>query len=257
MVLMVTNDDGLTDGLRLLAEAAKELDEDFYAITPSQQQSAVAKGVTLHRILRLRKAVEESLPIYELNGTPADCVTFGVFSGEFRKPDMVLSGVNISDNLSLHSFFSSGTIGACIEAAFYKIPAIAFSFELHGEERERYNYCIWEKRAALKEKIGWIAGKLKGKIPDYTVVNVNFPADFENSQVVFPRPALVRYVTKIEKRVNPNGHPYYWQYGTDRECERGSDVYEFYVNKSITITPISIFGVVDEKALARIKAVFQ
>ncbi|MFA5077392.1 MAG: 5'/3'-nucleotidase SurE [Candidatus Micrarchaeia archaeon] len=256
MTVMVTNDDGLTDGLRLLAEAAKKLDKDMYAITPSQQQSAVAKGVTLHRVLRLRKALEEQLPIYEVNGTPADCVSFGIYSGEFKKPDMVLSGVNIGDNLSLHSFYSSGTIGACLEASFYKIPAIAFSYELHGEEREKYNYCIWAKREALRDKIIWITKKLQGKIPPYTVINVNFPGEFENSQIVFPKPALIKYVSKIEKRINPNGHPYYWQYGVDRECEAGSDVYEFYVNKSITITPISIFGVVDEKMISKIKSAF-
>lgn len=256
MTVMITNDDGLTDGLRVLTEAAAKLDKDVYAITPDQQKSAVAKGVTLHKILRLRRVEEEKLPIYELNGTPADCVSFGIYSGEFKKPDLVLSGVNIGDNLSLHSFYSSGTIGACLEAAFYGIPGMAFSLEMHKEERQKANYGVWQKRDALREKIVEIAGKLKGKIPPYTVVNVNFPKDFENAKVVFPKPALIKYVSTLEKRIDPHNIPYYWHYGADRECEEGSDVCEFYVNRSITVTPISILKIVDDEVLNKLKKAF-
>lgn len=256
MTAMVTNDDGLTDGLRILTEASLKLDKDTYAITPHEQRSAVAKGVTLHKILRLRKVEEEKLPIYELNGTPADCVSFGIYSGEFRKPDLVLSGINIGDNLSLHSFYSSGTIGACLEASFYGIPGIAFSYEMHREERDAANYGVWEKRDALREKIIEIIKKLKGKIPPYTVVNINFPKDFENAEIVFPKPALIKYVSILEKRLDPHGRPYYWHYGKDRECEKGSDVYEFHVNKSITITPISIFKIVDDAVIEKLKKAF-
>lgn len=256
MTVMITNDDGLTDGLRILTEAAAGLEKDAYAITPDQQKSAVAKGVTLHKILKLRRVEEEKTPIYELNGTPADCVSFGIYSGEFRRPSLVLSGINIGDNLSLHSFYSSGTIGACLEAAFYGIPGIAFSYEMHGEEREKSNYRVWENRDALKSKVQEIMTKLKGKIPPYTVINVNIPKDFERAEISFPKPALIKYTSILEKRVDPHGRPYYWHYGKDRECEKGSDVYEFFVNRSITITPISIFGVVEDETIARIRKAF-
>ncbi len=256
MTIMVTNDDGLTDGFRILTEAALKIDKSTYAITPDRQQSAVAKGVTLHRILRLRRVEEEKFPIYELNGTPADCVAFGIYSGEFKKPDLVLSGINIGDNLSLHSFYSSGTIGACLEAAFYGIPGIAFSFEIHREERQKANYSVWEKREALREKTLEIAKKLKGRIPPYTIINVNFPKEFENAEIVFPKPALIKYVSILEKRLDPHSRPYYWHHGEDRECKKGSDVYEFYVNESITITPISIFKIVDNAVIEKVKRAF-
>lgn len=256
MTTLVSNDDGLTDGLKILVEASLKVDKNTYAITPHQQRSAVAKGVTLHKILRLRKAEEEKLPIYELNGTPADCVSFSIYSKEFKKPDLVLSGINIGDNLSLHSFYSSGTIGACLEAAFYGIPGIAFSLEMHKEERDRANYIAWEKRDALRDKIVEITKKLKGKIPDYTVINVNFPKEFENAPISFPKPALLKYNSELEKRIDPHGVPYYWHHGEQRECEPGSDVYEFYANRSITITPISLLKIVDDETIAKIRKAF-
>lgn len=256
MTIMVANDDGLTDGLKILTEVVQKLGKEVYAITPDRQQSAVAKGVTLHRILRLRRVEEEKLPIYELNGTPADCVSFGIYSGEFKKPELVLSGINIGDNLSLHSFYSSGTIGACLEAAFYGIPGIAFSLEMHKEERERANYYKWDKHSALRDKVAEILQRLVGKIPPYTVINVNLPKDFEKADIVFPRPTLIKYASKLEKRIDPHGTPYYWHYGEDRPAEEGSDVYEFYVNKCITITPISILGIVEDSAVAKIRKAF-
>ena len=253
MTIMITNDDGLTDGIRVLSEAASLLDKDSYTITPDQQKSAVAKGVTLHKILRLMRMEEEALPIYELNGTPADCVAFALHSGEFKRPDLALSGINIGENLSLHAFYSSGTIGACLEAAFFGIPAIAFSLEKHGEERAKSNYGAWPKRDALREKIIQLVKKFRGKIPKYTILNVNLPESFEDAGMAFPKPALMRYVSKMEKRLDPHSVPYYWQYGNNVECEEGSDVSEFSINKCITVTPLSIFGIVDDELVRRLK----
>lgn len=257
MTILITNDDGLTDGLRILTEVGIKLDKNSYAIIPDQQKSAVAKGITMHKILRLNMAEEEKLPIYELNGTPADCVCFGIHSGEFKKPSLILSGVNTSDNLSFHSIYSSGTIGACIEAVFYDIPAIAFSLERHSNGKKRkITYGAEVNKDALKEKIIGIVKKLKGKIPPYTVINVNFPKDFENAEIVFPKPALLKYDHILEKRRDPHDNPYYWNYGEIKECERASDVYEFCINRCITITPISILKIVDAGEINRIKKLF-
>ncbi len=256
MTIMIANDDGLTDGIRILSKAAHTIDKNSYTITPSQQQSAVAKGITLHKILRLRRVENEKMSIYELNGTPADCVSFGICSGEFKKPDLVLSGINIGNNLSMHSLYSSGTIGACLEAAIYKIPGIAFSLEIHKENKESANYGEWKKHGTLVKKVVQILKMLKGKIPPYAILNVNLPIEFENANIVFPRPAFIQYVSVLEKRIDPNGRNYYWQYGENKECEKESDVYELCVNKNITITPISLLKVVDDELIERLRKAF-
>ncbi|MEW6529167.1 MAG: 5'/3'-nucleotidase SurE [Candidatus Micrarchaeota archaeon] len=254
MTILVTNDDGLTDGLKILIEAAIRLDNHVYAIIPTQQKSAFAKGVTLHKILRLRKIDEEKFPIYELSGNPADCVCFGIRSGEFKKPNLVLSGINISENLSFYSIYSSGTIGACIEAALYGIPAIAFSLERNATKKLK-DSCSEAKtnKNALKESIIRIIKKLHGKIQPYTIINVNFPENFNNAEIVFPKPAVFQSNSNVEKRLDPYDNPYYWHYLKTKECEKASDVYEFYVNRCITITPLSVLKIVDKAILNKLK----
>jgi 5'-nucleotidase len=254
---LVSNDDGLTDGLRISLEIAKSLGYSAYALTPSQQRSAVAKGVTLHRALRLRRVEEEAQEIYTLNGTPADCAAFAINSGEFAKPEMIFSGVNVGDNLSLHSVYSSGTIGACMEGAFYSVPGIALSYELHRQERQRHNYCVWEKRDAIKARAVEICKKLIPNISPGIIYNVNFPTELDGAEVRVVRPAPLRYFSMLEKRVDPNGIPYYWQYGEDRKAaDKGSDVYELYVNKCITITPLKVWGIVDDGLIGEISKLF-
>lgn len=256
MTIFVTNDDGLTDGLRILTEAASRLDKEFYAITPEEQMSAVAKGITLHKILKIRRVESEKLPIYELNGTPADCVSFALCSNEFPRPTLVLSGVNLGDNLSLHSTYSSGTIGACLEAAFYGIPAIAFSKEVSLEEVEKGKYLVWENRELLIKRIVEIVSKVRNHIPPHIVLSVNIPQNFENAEIVFPIPSLTKYISVFDKRLDPKGRAYYWQYGIVRDFEKDTDTYEFFVNKAITITPISIFGIFDRKISQKFKKIF-
>ena len=89
-MIVITNDDGVSFGARALLKAAKKLDK-AYAIVPNRQRSAVSRALTLHKPLRIH---DEDEDIYTLNGTPADCVVFSLFSGEFEKPKIVLSGIN-------------------------------------------------------------------------------------------------------------------------------------------------------------------
>src|SRR3989338_6238348 len=98
MAILITNDDGYSIGLRTLFEVSKEVDPSTYAVIPHQQRSAVAMSLTLHKPLRLHKREED---ILELSGTPADCVLFSIYSGEVKRPKLVLSGINFGDNCGL------------------------------------------------------------------------------------------------------------------------------------------------------------
>ena len=69
MTILVTNDDGYCEGIKMLYEVAKDFDKT-YAIIPDRQKSAISKALTLHKPLRVHKIEEE---MYGLNGTPADC----------------------------------------------------------------------------------------------------------------------------------------------------------------------------------------
>ena len=78
MNILVTNDDGQTEGLRLLLEVAKKFG-NAYALVPNRQRSAISKALTLHKALRIDKIDQN---FYEINGTPADAVIFATHSKE-------------------------------------------------------------------------------------------------------------------------------------------------------------------------------
>ena len=49
-----------------------------------------------------------------------------------RRPDMVVSGINIGENLTIQDILASGTVAAAMEAALLGIPSVAFSMEVPG-----------------------------------------------------------------------------------------------------------------------------
>lgn len=133
MKLVITNDDGLfAPGVRTLAEALAPFG-DITVIAPSREQSGMSHAITVDRPLRMEKM--DAIPGFEnrcfmVDGTPADCVKMAVH-GLGLKPDMVVSGINIGENLGTDVLYS-GTVSAAIEAVLLGIPAVAVS-QVGGE----------------------------------------------------------------------------------------------------------------------------
>ena len=64
---------------------------------------------------------------YSLEGTPADCILAGVnYVRKNKKPDLIISGVNLGRNIS-DDILYSGTVGAAMEGALNGIKSIALS----------------------------------------------------------------------------------------------------------------------------------
>ncbi len=49
-----------------------------------------------------------------------------------------------------------------------------------------------------------------------------------------------RFTTKIEKRLDPSGAPYYWISGAEKEIEEGTDADHVIKRKDITVSEISL-----------------
>ncbi len=235
MNILVTNDDGDSEGLRMLLEVAKRSGK-AHAIAPNRQRSAVSGALTLHKPLRLHRHDEG---VYSVNGTPSDCVLFGLHSGEFEKPDLVLSGINWGDNSGMGSLLGSGTVGACWQAALEGVPSIAFSMSRgSGDWRHKES---WGDRQAMVEKVASIVQSLMPKLGKDRFFNVNMPFELKGAKVVHVgRMQRERYGTRIEKRKDPEGRPYFWIIGSSLEPVEGTDVYEVMVKKNIAITEISL-----------------
>ncbi len=139
MKILLTNDDSHQSPLlAFIIENIKKF-ADLTIVVPKHEQSWKGKSMTRFGYLHLEEMELYGEKAYTVDGTPADCVNIGayhLFDG--KKPDLIISGINAGLNAGLGFLWSSGTVGACLEANIAKIPAIAFSQHFDSRTREDY-----------------------------------------------------------------------------------------------------------------------
>ncbi|MBP9022496.1 MAG: 5'/3'-nucleotidase SurE [Spirochaetes bacterium] len=125
MKIIITNDDGIEAlGINSLFEILSKKHE-VYMIAPDRQRSACSNAITIHGTVKLKKTDSRK---YSLSGFPADCVNFGLCSGMFPEPDIVISGINHGPNMGDDIYFS-GTVAGARAGYIHFRSAIAASFE--------------------------------------------------------------------------------------------------------------------------------
>lgn len=130
--LLVTNDDGIdSDGLRALVGALRPLGR-VSVVAPEGDRSGVARSFSGGREIAVRRVdVGDGGLGYAVDGTPVDCVRLaGVGLVDGRRPDVVVSGINIGANAGDDVTYS-GTVGAALEGALLGWGAIAVSQYVH------------------------------------------------------------------------------------------------------------------------------
>ena len=167
MNILLTNDDGYQAyGIDLLAKLLKKYG-DVYIVAPKTVMSAKSVSIVLDRPIEVKKINKY---LYVTDGTPADCVAFGLSSIDV-KFDLVVSGINHGLNISYDTMYS-GTIGACLQSLTYQIPSIAFSCEHNFEIVENHFDEVMNHILNLK--------LLSGE----HLLNVNFPVGEEVKGIV-------------------------------------------------------------------------
>ena len=244
--ILVTNDDGIySEGIYALAKALGRVG-DVTVVAPDSEQSAVGHGITMAEPLRVKKISRRSRHFgYAVSGTPADCVKIAVNSILKRKPDMVVSGINLGPNVGF-SVLYSGTVSGAMEGAILSIPSIAVSLATFVRPDFRI-------AASFTAELARYA--LRAGIPRGTCLNVNVPA------VPAGRIKGVRITAQgrspitesFDRRVDPRGVVYYWLTGEslDLGAEGGSDISA--VQKGyVSITPLR-YDITDYECMERLK----
>ncbi len=139
MHILLTNDDSHDSPLFLLAIRILQDLGDLTVVVPAQEQSWKGKSMTRFGELYVDRIDLHGTPAWNVSGTPADCVNLAIYNLMERKPDIVVSGINIGINTGLGFFMASGTLGACFEANIARIPAIALSQALSREDHRTWN----------------------------------------------------------------------------------------------------------------------
>ena len=122
--ILVTNDDGVqSEGIHALADALARLGE-VIVVAPHLEASAIGHALTLRRPLRLEPDPRDG--VYEVDGTPTDCVNIAVTQLYKGAPDLVVSGINKGYNLGDDVTYS-GTVSGALEGCLLGIPSIAVS----------------------------------------------------------------------------------------------------------------------------------
>lgn len=226
-LILVTNDDGVhAPGLTALAEAVAGLGE-VMVVAPDRNCSGVSHKISLLHPLR---GTEIRAGVWQVDGSPADCVYLAVHELLSRRPDLVLSGVNAGPNLSFDVHYS-GTVGAAFEATLLGVPSIASS--LTNPRSGSFEHAA-RFTAGLAERV------LKEGLPTNTVLNVNVPAGAPSRyQLTFMGHRLFRH--HVHRRDDPRGSPYYWIGGVPAEPEDmpGSDC-NAVAEGMISVTPLTV-----------------
>jgi 5'-nucleotidase len=239
--VLLTNDDGINSvGLWAAYEALSDICE-VTVVAPASQQSAVGRSISIFEPIRAGMVSMHGISAYAVGGKPTDAVIIGLYALDL-KPDLVVSGINIGENLSYESIMTSGTVGAALEAANQGTPAVAFSLQVEDQgdkfdDPRRPSQSFSSAKQVVRDVCSRI---FEQGFPQSTdVINVNVPSTIRGGYVV-TRLAKKLFRTGVEKRLDPRGRPYFWINGPLLDdAEEGTD---FHAIKSgaISITPITL-----------------
>jgi 5'-nucleotidase len=234
MYILLSNDDGVqSPGLLALRQALAPLGE-VAVVAPERNWSAGSHSRTLFAPLRATPTtLADGSPALACDGTPADCVALAVLGLLERRPDLVVSGINLGPNLG-HDVLYSGTVAAAMEGLILGIPSIAVS--LMGGYKPTADFSAaadWTARIA--------ALAVEHRLPNDVLLNINVPegplAAIGGAQVT--RLGHRIYRNELVVRHDPRGRPYYWLGGESPEGrpDEGTDLGAI-AGGQVSITPL-------------------
>jgi 5'-nucleotidase len=195
--ILVTNDDGIhAPGLRALVDAVKDL-ATVTVVAPLHERSAAAQSLTLRQPIYCDQIAERE---FAVDGTPADAMILAFHTLLQDKPDLVISGINRGGNMGENVYYS-GTVGAAMEAAINRVPAIAVSVSYRSKD---FDYA---PAARFTHSLAPLI--LREGLPTGVLLNVNVPQPW-NGEVRFTRQSSKITRNLLKPGTDPRGRRYYW-----------------------------------------------
>jgi 5'-nucleotidase len=208
---LVTNDDGVfAPGLLALVQAIRAIPgNEVSVLAPDHNWSACGHVKTLTRPLRVRevKLADGSMAL-SCDGAPSDCVAIAIM-GAIEKPiDVVVSGINPNANVGLDVTYS-GTVTAAMEASINGKPGYAVSLDAPEHHDGELNFAPAAK-AAVDVIQGLLADKTEANRQPIWNINLPYRENGQFEGMLYTRQGVRLYRDVLEKRLDPQGRPYYW-----------------------------------------------
>ena len=246
--ILVTNDDGIhSPGLHAAIEALSDLGE-LLIIAPSRQQTGMSRSLPATfdgRILPLQLTHHGRVyHAYHMDGSPAQCVLYGVLECAQRRPDLVVSGINFGENLG-NSTLVSGTVGAALQGGDMGIPSLAISLETKKEYHYNHGYDVnWGPAIYW---LRYFAERALASTPwpeDVAVLKIDIPASAtpDTPWRITRQSRQPYYVSRPTRRTRAE-EPLVMDYETrvnPEQLEPDSDIYAFVIDRVISVTPLSV-----------------
>jgi len=232
MNILLTNDDGIyAEGIYAAYRELKKIGK-VTVVAPDMERSSVGHGITLsHPIWQKRVNRKGQSFGVGISGTPADCIKFAISILLKKKPDIVVSGINLGPNDGC-SVFYSGTVAGAREGALLGIPSLAISLAAFLNPDFRY---------AAKCSAKLVKHIIKNGLPRGTFLNVNVPCVSLSKMkgMVVTRQGTVPIHGVFRKRIDPHLREYYWMTGKAPRLKATKEVDTYALRRHyVTVTPI-------------------
>jgi len=241
--ILITNDDGIfSPGIEALAVALKTIG-DVIVIAPDREKSATSQSLTITKPL---KVIQINPNKYTIDGTPTDCIALGIEKILDKKPDLVVSGINLGGNLG-DDINYSGTVAAAKEGTLLGVPSFAISIVAFKDY-------IFEASMDIAPKIALMI--LKNGLPANTLLNVNLPLlpPDQIKGIKYTKQGKRIYNNSIKEINDPWGRPHFWIGGGIPTWDGGDDSdYHAISNGYISITPLQL-DMTDYEYLKKLRA---
>jgi 5'-nucleotidase len=230
--ILVTNDDGIAaPGIHVLVQELRQIAK-VVVVAPDSEKSAVGHAITLSDPIRVTCYKKANFwEGYAVSGTPADSVKIAVGALLERRPDMVVSGINLGSNAGINVIYS-GTVSAATEGTILGIPSIAISLTTYTEP-------LFQTAARFAVRIVKLV--LAKGLPPRTLLNINVPSLPEEKirGVRITRQGMANFAEEFDRRIDPRNRVYYWMNGAKEDVEESDDVDDNAIkNGYISITPV-------------------
>ncbi|MEI7579189.1 MAG: 5'/3'-nucleotidase SurE [bacterium] len=208
--ILITGDDSIRSEGTILIKRIVAADYDYQIIATKEQQSGVGAKLSLTKAVGWGKELVDGHEAIWVDGTPADAVYFALEYLQ-RKPDLIISGVNMGSNLS-EELFVSGTVCAATIGANLGFKALAFSLvtdplHWHKDHTGDLDISFLDYPGKIARRI--IDQALHLDFPKKTFWNINFPQQkTEEIRVVkaIPDPYYIHDLAITEGNFHYNIH---------------------------------------------------